>query len=506
MRERCRLVRNGCGTKKQRLLTNLLGTKVAVDFGVHNNDVETLYRGVVERIFVSKYHRADGAKVRPPRISVARVEDAMRPFTRRLREIACRLTPMTVPQFVASRGRKRKVYEVAAEMYWRRGIQLRDSQVRTFVKAEKLNLTAKPDPDPRVIQPRSPVYNIGVGVYIAPLERVIYKHIATIFSQEHVVFKGLNAAKRGAAIHKLWSKYKNPVWIGFDVHRMDQHVNESLLQYEHSLYNLYYFCAKLARLLRHQLHTKGKGTCFDGFVEYIIHGCRMSGDMNTSLGNCLIMCALAYSYLVVMALTASVVNDGDDGGFICERDDLHRLDGFSAYLERVGLPVALERPVYVLEQIEFCQSRPVFNGTMWTMVRDPRVCLDKDSCSLKPIRTETEWNTIRNTVGMSGLALAGHMPIYGSFYEALRRGAGDRIDRDRTVTGFSMLAKGMNMRGVKVTDVARASFFMAFDISPAEQRAIEEHYDKLRPKFVHASLDGRVVPEGAVGPLVGCAC
>jgi hypothetical protein len=33
------------------------------------------------------------------------------------------------------------------------------------------------------------------------------------------------------------------------------------------------------------------------FLKYQVEGCRMSGDMNTSSGNCMIMVALVYSYM-----------------------------------------------------------------------------------------------------------------------------------------------------------------------------------------------------------------
>jgi hypothetical protein len=473
-------------------------------FGVHDGDILTLARGVCERVFVSKYGANAPVKGRPVRPNQRAVVSKLWPFFRALKKRSFGLTPWSYDKFVETRGRKRRVYEGAQDVLAKRGLRPGDSVVSTFVKAEKINLTAKPDPDPRVIQPRSAVYNICVGVYIAPLEHIVYKHIAEIFGGSPVVFKGMNAMQQGELIASKWSKFADPVGIALDLNRMDQHVSYELLQWEHTVYNLYYHSRKLMRLLKKQLVNKGVARCFDGILRYVVEGCRMSGDMNTALGNVLIVCAALYCCLVREVPAFDLANNGDDCIILVERDDAARvMRCVPVFMRSLGLPCKMEDPVDVLEHVDFCQTHPVFDGTHWTMVRDPRVCLDKDSCSLKPLRTEAEWNVLRNTVGMSGLALAGHMPVYREFYEALRRGAGKRIDADATPTGFKMLSKGMNMGHVIVSDEARASFFAAFDISPDEQIAVEEHYRKVRPRWCDPQVPVAVPPEGLTGDIMG---
>jgi hypothetical protein len=229
----------------------------------------------------------------------------------------------------------------------------------------------------------------------------------------------------------------------------------------------------------------------------------MSGDMNTALGNCLLMCAIVFCLMeqVTGDMEYELANNGDDCVLIQNRDNLEQFDKVApAFMNSVGLPTEFEKPVLELERISFCQSHPVFDGTRWTMVRDPRVCLDKDIQSLKPVRTEAEWNVFRNTIGLSGLALAGHMPVFTAFYEALRRGAGTRVDKDMTPTGFKMLAKGMNMSNVSVTPEARASFFVAFDISPDEQEALEAFYELADLSWREPLKDGA----RSVGAVASC--
>jgi hypothetical protein len=93
------------------------------------------------------------------------------------------------------------------------------------------------------------------------------------------------------------------------------------------------------------------------------------------------------------------------------------------------------------------------------------------------------------------------MPIYCSFYNALRRDAGTRLDNDLEESGFKMLARGMQNDGI-VTSESRYSFYLAFGLTPDEQVALETYYDKVHFKWqqtsevaefgtpVHASLLG----------------
>lgn len=71
-----------------------------------------------------------------------------------------------------------------------------DAMLKTFVKAEKINFTAKPDPAPRIIQPRSPRYNVELGRYVKVVEKHLYKAVARVF-HEVTICKGLNAHDRG---------------------------------------------------------------------------------------------------------------------------------------------------------------------------------------------------------------------------------------------------------------------------------------------------------------------
>jgi hypothetical protein len=68
-------------------------------------------------------------------------------------------------------------------------IRVLDSHLKTFVKAEKINWSTKPDPAPRVIQPRDPRYNVEVGRFLLPLEHKVYDKIDELFGSPTIMSK-----------------------------------------------------------------------------------------------------------------------------------------------------------------------------------------------------------------------------------------------------------------------------------------------------------------------------
>lgn len=493
-------------TIKERYVYSFLAAGQGVSFQAHNPSVDVTLRALLERVYL---HEEDGRMV-PPHVPEAELfTRRLRPFEQRLNRFVRGLTKLTPEEFVATcDSRKRQVYENARVDLERVPVRRKDAELKTFVKREKVNFTKKRDPCPRVIQPRDPRYNLCVGQFLRPLEGRLYKCIGKVFGSK-TVFKGMNALKQGVLMSKKWGRFTKPVAVGLDAKRFDQHVHEHALAWEHNVYKKFYPLAsdrrELARLLSWQVDNKGVAHCDDGRIKYRCRGRRASGDMNTGCGNCLLMCAMVYSYLDSVGLTGcyELANNGDDCVIILEERNLPRLDGMARWFDQMGFPVELERPVRVLEHLEFCQTHPVFDGENYVMVRDPRVCLDKDLITIKPVRNETEWNTLRNAVGLSGLALAGDMPVYAQFYALLCKGAGRRADRDAVESGFKILARGMNKRGRPVCDAARVSFFEAFGVTPGEQRALEEHYASLTPVFKTPQLYETTPCHPRA---MGCAC
>jgi hypothetical protein len=353
------------------------------------------------------------------------------------------------------------------------------------VKAEKVNFTSKPDPAPRVIQPRGPRYNVSVGVFLKPLEHLIYKSIAQVWGGT-TVMKGHNAHSTAAELRVMWDSFRDPVAVGLDASRFDQHVSADALRWEHGIY-LSCFAGsdrtELRRLLEWQVENKGFARASDGLVKYTVSGCRMSGDMNTALGNCLLMCAMVWEYCRLRGVQARLANNGDDCVVICERGDLGKFnDGLGQWFLEMGFNMKVEPAVDVFERIEFCQTQPVYDGERWVMCRKPSIVLAKDSVSLLPMTQGKTAYRYCTAVGECGMSLAGGLPVLQEFYSALMRcGAGARFEGAvaQLESGFARLATGMHREYRLVSAEARYSFWLAFGILPDAQVAMEDYYQEV---------------------------
>lgn len=399
-----------------------------------------------------------------------------------------RHTPVTRNEFLLNySGRKLTIYTKAVESLEMAPITRRDARLKTFVKAEKLNLTRKPDPAPRVIQPRAPRYNVELGVYLRKFEHTAFKAIEKVFG-EPTVFKGYDLGQQGKLMRNKWDKYQHPVAIGLDASRFDQHVSVDALKWEHSLYNVVFnHCPKLKRLLKWQLKNEGIAFASDGMIRYKKDGCRMSGDMNTSLGNCILMCAMIYTMAQEIGVKLSLANNGDDCVVICEESDESLvLAAVPQFFRNFGFTMTIEKPVYIFEHVEFCQTQPVFDGTEYLMVRKPSIAMSKDLTSVLPLRTVQHFKEWASAVSMCGLAITGGIPVWQAFYSCLNSGV---VRTKLTSTGLfaenglAYHARHMHRAACKPTPEARLSFWEAFGITPDTQVALEEYYANFIPSF-----------------------
>jgi hypothetical protein len=484
-----RTVGRSAKTRKTYLVN---GASPSVEFRAHNNNIVNLERAVNERVFLVA---RDGGYAEPPRPRSSEFfAGRLSGFRKLLATKLFKTTPISYDQFVGLyTGRRRLVYQQAADSLLRGETLIRrDAMIRCFVKAEKVNFSSKSDPTPRVIQPRSPRYNIEVGRYLRPIEERIYKSIAKVFGSR-TVFKGMNAVEQGKLMSEKWRRFRNPVAVGLDASRFDQHVSPAALAWEHEVYaSCFRDPEYLKELLSWQLSNSGVGFCADGRLRYTVDGCRMSGDMNTALGNCLLMCAMVHAYCAYSSITQfELANNGDDCVVIMESDCLGRFTfGLDAWFTEMGFTMKVESPVYELERIEFCQTRPVLGPRGYTMTRIPQVAMAKDCMSLVPVDRKCDYDGWLAAVGLGGLSLTSGMPVWQSFYRAFVRGSsGARPKDDDQHTGFKMLASRLDPIERPVTQEARYSFWLAFGVTPDAQMALEEYYDRSDLSFAEYSAD-----------------
>jgi hypothetical protein len=450
---------------------------------VHNNTLRNLKRGIVERVL---YLSKGGALVRCPRPSPELVIERTREFRCLLLKKLPSTTPVSMEDFPQLySGRKQVLMQQAVDSLMLRPVEIQDARLKWFIKCEKIDGTAKGDPAPRVISPRDPRYNVSVGVWLKPSEHKLFKGIARVWG-EPTVAKGVNALQVGSMIARKWQSYADPVAVGLDASRFDQHTSYEMMRYfEHLVYKGWFKDAEFNRLIAWQLDNKGKGYTEDGVITAEVKGCRMSGDMNTSSGNCLIMCCLVWSYAKSIGVKCSLINNGDDCVVFLHRK---QLEAFQANLDnwflQLGYSMKVEAPVYEIERIEFCQAHPVAIGNGdYIMVRNVATALAKDSMALINADHPNSLGAWCSVVGDGGTACYGGIPVLGSFYRYYSRlgKPNSNWSKSYQVRGFDYLSRGMNFRSSKVTPETRFSFYVAFGILPLEQEALEQHFDSLGP-------------------------
>lgn len=480
--------RRELGTPRERHYVRVAGVAPDIEIVPFTNDLDTLLRGVCERVFFVK---SGSGFSRPPRPETG-------VFSSRLCETLELLTPLlpsTAPvshqRFVDSRpGRKRKVYQQALnEIRAGRTSLEEDASIQVFVKYEKTDRTTKTDPVPRIISPRNPRYNVRVGRYLAPLEHKLFKSIGRLFGHPSVI-KGYNARESAELLRGKWEQFQRPVAVGLDASRFDQHVSLEALKWEHEVY---YKCYKqrkhqnrLRQLLSHQLKNECVGYVPDGRVKYTIEGTRMSGDMNTSLGNCVLMCSMIHAYSRFVGVKTHLANNGDDCVVFMEKEDLEKfMSPLSKWFLEMGFNMTVEDPVYQFDQIEFCQTKPIWGGDYWIMCRNPYTAITKDSVMLKRWDTEALFRGWLDAVGTGGLALTGQLPVFQELYQLYRRsGMWRKISEDLLPWNLRCMKEGVNREYGHVHPETRASFYWAFGMTPDEQVVLEKHYRKM---FVSSS-------------------
>lgn len=459
---------------KQRRVFQICGMGNGLHFGVHNNSYVNLRRGLVERVFYVE----DSGNLKPAPRPKPGIFKAMAYLARRLGKMVGSHSSIGRAEYpLLYTGRRRTIYQDAYESLCVRPINQQDARVKTFVKAEKINFTKKPDPAPRVIQPRDPRYNLEVGRYLKKYEHHLYHGIDKLWGGPTII-KGYTVEEIGGIVERTWGEFQKPCAIGFDMSRFDQHVSVDALRFEHSVYDKAFRCPELRRLLRWQLRNKGCGYASNGKIKYSKDGCRMSGDINTAMGNCLLACCITYH--LMRGIKGRLLNNGDDCVFICEAKDEARavvqLRGWSDF----GFKCIAEETVYHLEGIEFCQMRPVFDGNCYVMVRNPHVSLSKDTYSICPWYNPKAAKKWANAVSLCGEKLTGGIPVLQSYYRALRTGVSSKVSEHIAFdSGFYRLSQRCNRVESEISEAARHSFYLAFNITPDCQVAMEDYYNSL---------------------------
>lgn len=400
------------------------------------------------------------------------------------------------------RGNDRRRYQSVWARMLHTGVQNKHYKIRrAFVKIETL---LKDCPDPRLISPDQMEINIAIGRLIKNGEKEIFGAIDRLFgSTEPCVMKGMNALEMGRTLSRKKHRFERCFIFNGDFSRFDATVRRPFLELANDVH-----CELASGDEKSELRTHFKkklkgwvqGQAKDGTYSVYRDGSITSGKVDTSSGGCVINAVAQHAWAERIRQKAEPAINGDDCVIFTGAQDY--ADGITRAFRRWGFLFKLEGPFENMEDIEFCSTKPVFVGPGqhdYLMVRNPREAVVKDSIS-KFETTDEGFEAWLYEVGTAGLSLYGCMPIFRSFYGMLRRfGAKGKLSGRINSWWVRHLGHGLDYRKAVIKQVTRASFCFAFNISPAEQLAVEQYYDSA----VYRRDGVRCIPE-VLDLLLGC--
>lgn len=382
-------------------------------------------------------------------------------------------------------GQKRERYMRATHLYLLRGMIKSDANLSMFVKAERIDPGAKVDPDPRAIQFRGAVFCVAIAQHLRPCEEWLYRldGVSDGVPKSRNVAKSLNQSERAMLLVEKASHFDAPVFIGLDMSRFDKHVQVPHLVLEASVYLQMNDNPEFRQLLKMQ--RDNKGFTRNG-VRYRVKGKRMSGDMNTAIGNVVIMLIMitAFCRIKLRLERWDCLDDGDDAQLIVEQRDLKAVE---AELEKTflsfGMVAKMDAPTASVHRVVFCQSQVVeFSTGRYKFVRDYRAVISKALCGVRHWEDEVYRRSVIRAIGTCELALSLGVPVLQEYAVALLRNAGGAGDVGRApgYLQYRALSEartlGVPLLGIKPARIelcARASFEDAFGLSPDDQVALE---------------------------------
>lgn len=442
--------------------------------------LDNVVSGIKERIMY-----IDDAGTRRPECGRHAVE--LKHLTDKLADCVPYPTRMTRREFIASRtGRLRKVYERANEQLDDKPSSLAElARTSLFTKWERTVHKPGKTTVPRIINPRSPQFNILLGRYLSPIEHKVFEGLQELLNSPHpVIAKGLTQTEKGGIIASIIDD--GYVIVGLDASRFDQCISTELLKTEHNVYLRCYQNDRLLKaLLKQQLDNSGQYLGRDGRVKVRYGAIRCSGDMNTSLGNCIISVLLSVQYCAENGIQDfRVFCDGDDLLLAVRKTALNKLSTLAEWYLDWGLRMKVEAPAFTPETVEFCQSRPVLIGGEYVLIRDVRKCINVDYSGFVNLADHDYLLKYMRAVGVCGSYMAAGCPVLQSWYRfGVRVGKTGKLDVLDTDRGFTRQAKIEQRAGkcinAPVIDSARDSFAKAFGIGAAEQILIEQYLDEM---------------------------
>jgi len=375
----------------------------------------------------------------------------------------------TASQVLATRtGALLRRYKQAYDSLEITPVSENDSRVRMFVKLEKSNRMDY-GKAPRAIQYRSTRYTAQLARFLIPIDKLVFRKTA-----KSPFVKGMTSFERAKRIRAM-DRWGDTVYLGLDHSKFDSHVSTSWLRAEHRFYSWLNPDPELKQLLSSQCYNK----CMSSSgIKYTSDGGRMSGEFNTSLGNNLINNAIlgtVCSKLGVYQVDYDYILDGDDSIVALSRSRLSELGDVAEQCKILGMTTKVEEVSDDIQTVSFCQAKVVAVGDdTWRLVRAPERVLSRSLYTVRKLVPSTVERYIA-AVADCELNCNDGVPVLYEFAKYLKRHSkGAAVLEDRELSYKTKLeTHGFTL---PITERARTSFAIAFDILPAEQLQLEAYY------------------------------
>jgi hypothetical protein len=231
----------------------------------------------------------------------------------------------------------------------------------------------------------------------------------------------LNQRERALLIDRKMAEVPDCAVVGIDMKRFDSHVSVEQLRIEHSVYLSCLPDPRFQTLLAWQ--CRNRGTTMNG-LRYGLEGGRMSGDMNTALGNCVLMIIMCKALMKSLGITNwDLACDGDDTLLFVPNGEVDNLrtNGPQCFLE-FGHEVKFESLAYELEEVLHCQSRPVLTGDgSYSMIRNPSKTLSNALTAFRHFHEPKGGMKVMKSIAQCELVLNRGVPVLQSYAENLLR-------------------------------------------------------------------------------------
>jgi hypothetical protein len=365
-------------------------------------------------------------------------------------------------------GSWRAKYFEAQQKYHEIGLLDRHSRVTLFCKDDlEMGVPAKA---PRAIQYRNPIFALEQGRFTKPIEKWFY----SLRDQYDTIIIGkADPFTIANALAEKSKHFSDPVYLMLDASKFDSCVDIRWLQICLSVY-LRLFPGRFHRTINYiwKKTFLNQGRTRKG-LRFKTSGTRMSGDMDTGLGNSIIMVLMLTAYMETQGVRHSLLVNGDDSLIVISKADLEKARDISCF-KSYGFNMKFE-VAHTINQAEFCQSRYMESDYGPTMARKPARIMGRTSWTTRDYG-QSKIRAFVNTLGLCERAASFGVPIASTMATCMIQAAQTtkQIElKPWLKEHYLKMKKPWKTGHPTISLEARLSFQEAWDISPEEQLDIE---------------------------------